>query len=301
MIPKTESTSPPDLTDTLLDILDRFQRFTILFFVVISLVSVAGIVVVNSHIWRYTRIHNFNISTGQYIAAGLHLATFYILLFLGLLSLWKVIGWILNWIDDNMYGRDDRSFREWHWQFLAWLMFVVVVCAVTLLITGKQSAATMVLLMMIVLFARAKVHGALKQPFSNTGVIFFAVFIAIAVVGGFLFGSSVYRIIPRSLGGGYPPTVQVIFKDTTITTALDLTITGSSQSDKLCLLAETPLDIIVYDATRKRNLMIPREIVLSVTDIRDDAQQIVCSPPALVDSILGEAFPMITQEISKIQ
>src|SRR5262249_5166482 len=64
---------------------------------------------------------------------------------------------------------------------------------------------------------------AFQKPFSSFGRYVFSVLIIYAIIGGYVYATSVYGNIPRYLGGGQPISAMLIFKDEAALTQLGFT------------------------------------------------------------------------------
>ncbi len=276
----------------------------------------AGYVVVNSHLWRYTRQHGYALNSNRYLTAGIMLLGFSLLLFIVLYGLIRFTDWLFD------RNRDIRNLEgKWFWVF--WIFISVVSSVVVFAVSRQVSSVSLVLMTILIIAYRNQLTHAVRNPISQLGAIVFLVLLAYTVIGGFIFGRSFYWRIPYSLGGGQPPVIQVVFESPDIMEALQLppadgrdtpldqlrmSAPSATISDRLCLLAETQDGILVYNPRNRTTLSIKFESLFSIRDIyrtirqiNEEQQVFNCAPPELGNDLFGGLTLVIGEDVDPIE
>ena len=107
----------------------------------------------------------------------------------------------------------------------------------------------------------------------------FMIVLVFIVYGGIVYGTSIYLLIPRVIGGGEPVPIQVTLRNSADlnTMAVDSETTG--QSDAFCFLAQATDGIIVYhpESDRGFSIRFPANMVAYYSTPSD--LEINCLPP----------------------
>jgi hypothetical protein len=212
------------------------------------------------------------------------------LFFAALLGIYIICERTLRFIDDRVFP--SVSFTDKRgWRIAGGVAFSIGTLVLAYLITRQFYSLLLIALVLVGIGLREHVKAGLSNPFTNKGLAVFVGFILIAMLGGLAFGQSIYRQIPRALGGGLPPEVQLIFHDPANVqlTGLAPATPGSNTTTLLCLLSEMHDSMLVYDPDTRRSITIQQGLLIGITDQRayaDDAASAArCVPPWIRDNV----------------
>lgn len=211
--------------------------------------TVAGFIVVNTHLSQYTPIRTFDVDTGQYLAAGFSLSFFY------------TIAFVVAYLTERQIDLIDSKLRS----FLVRFSVTVGVALVTSVILGSLfvffsslsffdsvlslfTQVTVALFFSFTILSEFLSRPNFSQLWSVANIGFAILTLIYAVVGGVIFGIN-YNTIPHTLGGGQPIPVRLIFDEADVMVEFGLTAdpTVPTQSEPVCLLAELNTGLLIFD------------------------------------------------------
>ena len=267
------------------------QNFVALALAWIAIPSAAGSVIVSSHLSQYTDVHGFSINSGRYLAAGVILIIF---LVLSIFLLWVSYKFIEILTSSSVTKLSEEKATRLR------VIGVLVLVGIVVFVMWSESVSPGTIAFIIIsllaigllnfvytlshvteeemreggvraIFARTMTQNpqdalrdVVRQPLSMTGVYLFIVAIFYMAVAGYLFSITVYRQIPRPLGGGDATAVNVIFADENQLELLRLPTISRNETATLCLLAELTTGFLVYDPDAEEAVAIKHDSILGI-------------------------------------
>lgn len=229
-----------------------------------AIFAVAGYVIVNISLGRYTDIQPYTILLNQYISAGLSLFFLYCVF---------IVPALIFAFDASKIRRAIAS------SFVALIEAFLIILVLTVIDPKIGTLNSFCGLGLWFIFLVGGLNIYFRDVISsNNSVkrIYGAATISFVLTIIFVFYVLAYTSLPRSLGGGYPARVQFLFEDTSLVQSLNLPMVSDKETDEICLLAELTDGYLIYDPSQGQSIVIKYDLVVA---IRDTWESLDCSAP----------------------
>ncbi|MBK8034663.1 MAG: hypothetical protein IPK17_35210 [Chloroflexi bacterium] len=222
-----------------------------------SLFAVAGFFVIHTYLETVTGLFTYEVNPVVYIAAGVNM--------LGGTFLWV----IANIVQNGAPG------------FLLGLVLIVVLIIVGFIVRGEKAQRW---------FDRVLVFA---EKWSRR-LTYFGL-IVVACLSGIAYGVPIYGISPRSVGGGAPASVILVFKPTEDFYALGLPLsmdaTHTLRSQPVELLMELRNSLLVRDPQFSIPFVVRDDLLFSVIDASRYTMPILPLPPTPTPTVATTVTP----------
>ncbi|GAB4520941.1 MAG: hypothetical protein OHK0046_31690 [Anaerolineae bacterium] len=220
-----------------------------------AVLSAGGFVVMGNFIARYGWLQTYDVSPGQYLAAGLGLVMFAMIS----VTLIGLVGLAIMRVRIRRQQKASPSafpFVATGTVFYGLALLAAFVINLAQADEAWDSLTNVLLLIGSLSFFAFSLQAGLRQVaakvesdqierainllISATGVMIY-----ILIVGS-TYGQSIHPVVPRVFGGGEAFPVHVSVSSPEMLTALGVTLDSSGQSEPLCFLADVPNGAVLY-------------------------------------------------------